>query len=192
MAEVRVAPGRLRLVQELVNTLDVETGQDELARAWGLHDWLVERGLLKDGADVAEEERRRAVDLREALRALLLANAGEPVDPAAVAALNRAAAGLPLELRFACGGTAALEPATGGVAGALAEILGVAYASMLEGTWPRLKVCRNDACRWAFYDGSKNRSAAWCSMAVCGSRQKARAYRARRARDRDDRGQVFH
>ncbi|HKC76276.1 MAG TPA: CGNR zinc finger domain-containing protein [Chloroflexota bacterium] len=44
----------------------------------------------------------------------------------------------------------------------------------------RLKICRNETCRWAFYDYSKNRSGAWCTMAVCGSRSKARTYRQRR------------
>ena len=47
------------------------------------------------------------------------------------------------------------------------------------GTWERFKVCRSDTCRWAFYDHSKNGRSCWCSMRVCGSRQKARTYRAR-------------
>jgi predicted RNA-binding Zn ribbon-like protein len=181
MTAVRQAPEPLRLVQEFVNTLDLESGHDELARTWGLQGWLLERGLVAVGDDVREDERRRAVEVREALRQLLLANGGETLDPAALDALGRASEARSLELRFVAGGGAVLEPAEPGVAGALARILAVVYAAMLEGNWPRLKACRNDACRWAFYDGSKNRSAAWCTMAVCGSRVKARAYRARRA-----------
>jgi predicted RNA-binding Zn ribbon-like protein len=50
---------------------------------------------------------------------------------------------------------------------------------MADGTWSRLKACRADDCLWAFYDGSRNHSAAWCSMASCGNRAKARAYRSR-------------
>jgi predicted RNA-binding Zn ribbon-like protein len=181
MTAVRQAPEPLRLVQEFVNTLDVESGRDELARRWGLEEWLLERGLIEPADDVGEDERRRAVEVREALRLLLLANAGEPLDPAALEALGRASRAGSLELRFVPGGGAVLEPAEPGVACALARILAVVYTAMLEGSWPRLKACRNDACRWAFYDASKNRSAAWCTMAVCGSRVKARAYRARRA-----------
>jgi predicted RNA-binding Zn ribbon-like protein len=49
----------------------------------------------------------------------------------------------------------------------------------LMGTWTHLKVCRSDTCRWAFYDHSKNGRSCWCSMRVCGSREKARTYRAR-------------
>lgn len=43
----------------------------------------------------------------------------------------------------------------------------------------RLKICPN--CRWLFIDRSRNRSRAWCDMAVCGNRVKAnRHYRRRR------------
>jgi predicted RNA-binding Zn ribbon-like protein len=64
-----------------------------------------------------------------------------------------------------------------------ANFLGSISAGIVEatvaGTWDRLKVCRDDACRWAFYDHSKNGGGAWCSMRVCGCRNKSRAYRAR-------------
>ena len=50
---------------------------------------------------------------------------------------------------------------------------------MEAGTWLRLKACRNYTCRWAFYDHSKNRSGHWCTMSVCGNRQKSRGYRQR-------------
>src|SRR5207237_71821 len=56
----------------------------------------------------------------------------------------------------------------------------VAHRLLADGTWARIKACRNDRCQKAFYDTSKNRSGAWCSMAGCGSRLKARAYRHRR------------
>ena len=52
--------------------------------------------------------------------------------------------------------------------------------ALVVGAWPRLKACRETTCRWAFYDASKNRSSIWCSMAVCGSRAKARTYRRRK------------
>ena len=45
----------------------------------------------------------------------------------------------------------------------------------------RLKICPN--CQWLFLDRSRNRSRAWCDMAVCGNRAKAsRHYR----RNRED------
>jgi predicted RNA-binding Zn ribbon-like protein len=48
---------------------------------------------------------------------------------------------------------------------------------MLDGSWSRLKACRQ--CGWAFYDYSRNRSGSWCSMQLCGNRTKTRAYRRR-------------
>jgi predicted RNA-binding Zn ribbon-like protein len=51
---------------------------------------------------------------------------------------------------------------------------------MADGSWSRVKACQNDTCRWLFVDGSRNRSRTWCTMAICGSRMKSRAYRARR------------
>ena len=62
---------------------------------------------------------------------------------------------------------------------ALDEVVAVAFGAMLDGTWGRLKACRN--CHWSFYDYSPNRSATWCSMQLCGNRTKTRAYRRRKA-----------
>ncbi|WP_377288081.1 CGNR zinc finger domain-containing protein [Rhizobium sp. SG2393] len=38
----------------------------------------------------------------------------------------------------------------------------------------RLKICPN--CGWLFLDRSRNRSRAWCDMAVCGNRAKAKRH----------------
>lgn len=38
----------------------------------------------------------------------------------------------------------------------------------------RMKICPN--CGWLFLDRSRNRSRAWCDMAVCGNRVKARLH----------------
>ncbi|WP_285576238.1 CGNR zinc finger domain-containing protein [Actinoallomurus iriomotensis] len=46
---------------------------------------------------------------------------------------------------------------------------------MAEGTWTRLKACREPSCRWAYYDHPRNRRRTWCSMGICGNRAKARA-----------------
>ncbi len=152
------APEPLRQVQLFVNSADVEHGAD-----W-LPDWLAERGL---GA--AEEGAARA--LREALRELVLANNGFPVSPEALRIVNTAAARV--RLRVEDGVHLDAPDALDGV---VATMLG----AMLDGTWIRLKACRN--CHWSFYDYSPNRSATWCSMQLCGNRAKTRAYRKRRTR----------
>lgn len=44
----------------------------------------------------------------------------------------------------------------------------------------RLKRCAEHTCAWAFWDVSKNRSRRWCSMRVCGNRNKSRTYASRK------------
>jgi predicted RNA-binding Zn ribbon-like protein len=171
-------PEQLDLVRKFVNSLDVEESKDELDTTASLAAWLSAHGLAGEDSP-SEDDRRRAVGLREALRALLLANTGEPLDPGAVETLNRVAGELDLQLRFRDDGAATLRPACDGVDVALATILANVFRSMADGTWSRLKACSEDSCQWAFYDQSRNRSGTWCSMAVCGNRTKARKYRER-------------
>jgi predicted RNA-binding Zn ribbon-like protein len=174
------APGELELVRAFVNTLDVESREDELAGPVHVRDWLSSRGLLDPAAEATETDVGNAVAVREALRALLRANNDAARDPSAATTLDAAAQRARLSLRFLPDGSARQEPAAGGVDGALGRLLAVVAAAMAEGTWPRLKACRSETCHWAFYDQARNRSRTWCDMAVCGNRVKARTYRKRR------------
>ncbi len=174
------APGALALVQDFVNTNDREGRRDDLTTPQRLRRWLTGHGLLEDDAPVSDADLGRALDLRESLRALMLANHGEPLAAEVVAGLNRVASDAPLVVRLDDTGHARLAPAAAGVDGALARLLAIVSTAVVEGTWSRMKACREDVCRWAFYDTSKNRSGAWCSMAVCGNRNKVRAYQRRR------------
>jgi predicted RNA-binding Zn ribbon-like protein len=175
------APGALRLVQAFVNTADLEAGSDELADPEALRAWLARHDVPGGDATPSSDELRLALETREALRALLVANHGEPVDPAAIQTLDRVGRQAGLRVRFDLEGRARLVPAAAGVAAALGALLAVVYAATVDGTWPRLKACRRDVCRWAYYDTSKNRSGAWCAMAICGNRTTVRAYRRRHA-----------
>ena len=177
------APGPLRLVQLFVNTNDLETGPDLLPDAAALRDWLITLGLLEPGAQVGDDDHARAIELREAIRGLVSAHAGLPHDPAAAEIVDAAA--LRAGLRPVLAGAATrFEPSAGGVDGALGRIVAAIHEGVAAGTWKRLKACERDVCRWAFYDHSKNRSGHWCSMAVCGQREKnRRAYRRRTARE---------
>jgi predicted RNA-binding Zn ribbon-like protein len=97
--------------------------------------------------------------------------------------LDRAATRAELRLRFRSDGTPAIEPGAAGVDGALGRLLAIVHDAVSQGHWTRLKACREHTCEWAFYDHTKNRSGAWCSMQSCGNRAKARAYRERRTGD---------
>jgi len=173
------APGRLALVQMLVNSVDREHGPDLFDEVAGLTDWLAARGLLDPGATVGEADLRPARELREALRSMMHANNGAPEDPSARGALDAAAAAAELHPTFPVEGPE-LVPAKGGVDGALGRVVAATFAAMLDGSWARMKACPRNVCGWAFYDRSSNASATWCSMAVCGARVKAGAYYRRR------------
>ncbi|MGH7764575.1 MAG: CGNR zinc finger domain-containing protein, partial [Candidatus Dormibacteraceae bacterium] len=102
-----------------------------------------------------------------------------PIYPIDTATLNEAAAASRLRMRFGPDGKPRLEPEASGVVGAIGRIVAALYAASQDERWPRLKLCGDTSCRWAFYDLSRNHSSRWCDMASCGNRQKARRFRDR-------------
>jgi len=174
------APGRLELLQRFVNTHnhDFPDGWDRIGTAAKATAWLREKGLLAAGGRVTAAEAARLRELREALRALVAANRRGRPDPAALAVIGAAAAEAGLVVALDGDGRTTLCPAAGGAGGAVATLLGILHEAQLTGDWDRMKGCRQ--CGYAFFDRSKNRSAAWCAMAICGNRTKNRAYYRRR------------
>ncbi len=182
MSKQQEAPGELERVRAFVNTLDLGPGIEQLGTPAELAAWLAGHGLLDAGATATRGDLANALELREALRAMLHSHTdGDPIPAAAAATLDAAARRARVQLRFSedCAGD--LRPAAAGVDGALGRLLSIVYDAVCDGTWLRLKACRLDTCEWAFYDHTKNHSGAWCNMGVCGNRAKARAYRARRS-----------
>ena len=173
----KAAPAPLRVVQELVNSVDLEHGVEWLATPTDLQRWLQERSLDGDSRP-SVAQLRRMHELRDTLRELLIANNERRTAPEAALSLRRAADRAKLTLELNEHGHLELAPRAPGADGAVGRILGIVYEAMADGTWHRLKACRQ--CAWAYYDYSKNRSATWCSMAICGNRTKTRAYRRRR------------
>jgi predicted RNA-binding Zn ribbon-like protein len=178
------APGALRAVQLFVNSVDHEHGREWWPTPAALAAWLEEHGLGAS-ATVTSGGLRRAVQLREALRALLLANNGGEVSPVAIDAINEAARRASVAIVLDVDGhpvVAACARSTVDVA--LGRIVASVFEAMLDGSWLRLKACRN--CEWAYYDYSRNRAASWCSMSICGNRLKTRSYRRRRAARKEE------
>jgi len=189
------APGRLGYVQAYLNTFwDLERGGVErwsTPAAFGA--WLARRGF---GGEASGSDLERALDVREALRALCLANHGDPLEPAegwratalaapaALAALDRAAVaiapGAALAPRLGADGDG-LEPAGDGPDAAVGLALGIVLAARADGSWSRMKACPHGQCGWVFFDASRNRSSQWCSMRLCGNRTKGAAFRRRRS-----------
>lgn len=172
------APGRLELVRSFVNTRDLERGTDALLDPSQWDAWC---RSLELPAGSTPDSRERLQGLREALRVGLLANHDRaPLPTATMSALNAAlewSGALPV---LTPGGLA-LQPAGAGaryVAGALVQTVA---RSLTDGSWARMKACRDDTCQWAFYDHSRSRTGQWCSMDICGNRNKQMRWRERQA-----------
>jgi predicted RNA-binding Zn ribbon-like protein len=173
-------PEQVALVRDFVNTFHVEEGEDDIRDPATLRDWLAARGLEAGSPGPANV--RRARELREALRDLLLANNQVDADTdAARVVVEEAGSRARIELRFGPGGTLVPVPTAGGADGALGAIVAAVSLATHDETWTRLKACRAETCHWAYYDQARNQSRAWCSMEVCGNREKVRSFRRRQA-----------
>lgn len=165
-------PEALSLVESFLNSLDVESGADDLDSRERYGRWLAAHGEPGDGLTDADLADARA--LRDALRAAARAHHDqERTDPGV---LDGLAAGIRLRARFDPVG---LESAETGARRVLGDVLAAVVLAERDGSWERVKICRDDACQWVFYDQSKNSSRQWCSMRYCGNRNKTRAYRSR-------------
>ncbi|MGC9668064.1 CGNR zinc finger domain-containing protein [Planosporangium sp. 12N6] len=165
-------PESLWLVESLLNSVDTESGQDDLDALPRFRRWLRDHGRAAAADAATEADLTAARDLRGALRDEL-AGRGDR------SRLDRLAAGIGLVARFAPDGGIGLAPIGTGVPAVLGEVLAAVVRAAHEGTWRRLKICSSRACRYVYYDRSKNGSRRWCSMEVCGNRSKTRAYRER-------------
>lgn len=175
-ANTAEAPPEIELVRSFVNTIDLEDGTDVFHSPAAFGEWLSSAGLVERGTPATGGDLRLALRLRAALRAELQSHHAKRPDPEAVTALDAVCCALPLKATCAPEGLAA---ASGGVRGALAQLVAAATRARIKGSWERLKICPADDCGWAFYDPSRNRSKRWCSMEVCGNRSKVRAFRDR-------------
>jgi predicted RNA-binding Zn ribbon-like protein len=174
------APGDLAVVQAFLNThYDLTSSPhsgETLVDGAALQAWLAARALIDEGAELGAADVRRAVAVREGLRALAYANNDRALDESALETMRRAQAGAAVEVHLDPAGPRFVPRAGAGMDGALGALLAIAARAMLEGSWPRLKACPGRECGWAFFDHSRNQSARWCAMKVCGDREKARAY----------------
>jgi predicted RNA-binding Zn ribbon-like protein len=161
--------------------------------AWSRHSLVLsedEASALMDQA-VGQPERaaaalERAIALREALyRTVLAMVEGRDPDRADLSQVNAALHGALAHL--------ALVPSADGFEwtwildeGDLGRMLWPIARSAAElltsEALGRVRQCARPGCDWLFVDMSKNHSRRWCSMAMCGSRIKARRYYRRRTK----------
>ncbi len=178
--EPKPAPAPLVLVQSLVNTVELPDGADRLADPTDARPWLVDVGLLAPDAVVTEGDLNLVRNVREALRVMLVHNAGgPPPNKSALTVLRGVAKGGTARADLGEDGAVRLGAHGNSVHDRLVELLLIIRDAQRDGTWARLKACANDECQWAFYDRSRNHGGTWCEMAACGNKLKNRAFRAR-------------
>ena len=170
------APGRLELLQRFINSHnhDFPADWDRIGTPANARAWLREKRLVAPADQISEADVARLRELREAIRALVIANQSAQPAAEATEVIRKAARAAQLGIALDETGRTSLEPIRGGVDGAVATLLGILHEAQLTGHWSRMKACRQ--CEYAFFDRSKNRSAAWCAMSICGNRTKNRAY----------------
>jgi predicted RNA-binding Zn ribbon-like protein len=178
--EPKPAPGPLRLVQALVNTVEMPDGADRLADPTDARPWLVDISLLAPQAELTDADLDLVRAVREALREMLVHNAGgPPPNKSAVATLRSVAARGAVYTTLSDRGEVSLNAGGDTVPDRLGRLLLIVRDAQRDGTWAMLKACANDECRWAFYDKSRNHGGTWCDMSTCGNKLKNRAFRAR-------------
>ncbi len=151
----------ITLVLAFLNTRDAEAGTDVLDDPERWQNWCTERGL----AEPADTESVR--EIRDTMRSSVTHNHATPDKPPALPAQ------WPLRVTLRAG-VPVLSPTD-----AVGTVLAAAVHLVATDHWDRLKICPAEDCLWAFYDRSRNRSRTWCSMSVCGNREKARSWRER-------------
>lgn len=175
------AGDNLELLRLFVNTREVDLQVDALDTPERLSEWLNNHSLLPEMTIIDHDAHHQALEFREAVRALALANGdpGRDADADAIATLNSVGAQTQLSINVEANGRATLTPTGTGIDQALGHFYATLYTAMVDGSFDRLKGCANDACLWLFYDQSKNQSKKWCRMQTCGNAANARAYRQR-------------
>jgi predicted RNA-binding Zn ribbon-like protein len=166
---------------DLLNTVWVEGGErhDLLGTVDGLKTWLT-TPAFGDGPryPATETARRRLVETREALRAVVEAHVDGQPDAAAEAQLNQLLDRGRLVRRLGPGGPE-VRPEVDDPADLLAWVAADNYLSLLEQDPARIRACAHPDCVLHFYDASRKANRRWCSMAGCGNRAKAARHYAR-------------
>ncbi len=177
------APGGLGFVQDVANTASAGRprgadllGDLESAQTWldgALGSWCALNDAPNDRVVLQERDLEPLRDLRADVHTLLATRA----DPSLAAARLKSAT---VTARVHPDGTVRLEPRADGWRRVAAIVLIEAFVAQQQDSWRRLKVCRNERCRAAFYDRSRNTSAVWHDVRYCGNAINLRASRARR------------
>lgn len=167
-------PPAVLLVREFVNTVEWQVDDDSWRHPSDLAGWLSEH-TGRPESHLSDEHLVLARRLREGLRSILLMHAGHDPLATTIDDLNDALRLIPVRMSFDESATVSFTAAEESEFGTpLSGVLEAIEEARADGSWTRLKACSRDSCRWAYWDGSRNRSGRWCSMAGCGNYIKMR------------------
>src|SRR5215475_7631771 len=125
------APGRLALLQGFINSSnhDFPPEWDRIGTGTKAKAWLRRKGLVAPGDRITDADAARLRELREAIRALVVANRAGPPPAAALEVVRAGRA----EVRVAIddAGRTILEPTRRGVDGAAATLLAILHEAQL-------------------------------------------------------------
>jgi predicted RNA-binding Zn ribbon-like protein len=143
--------------------------RDYFADLEGVQVWLEEVGIPQ-GAASLEEIRAALLPVRQAIKTLLYT----PENLPARAVLNHALALGRLGLTFGPQGVEeTLEVADAARAGWL---VARNYLELIANQADRIRKCANSKCVRYFLDTTRNHSRQWCSMQLCGAREKSKRH----------------
>lgn len=191
-----VAPDGLALVHDFLNTASADRprkpdllSDSALATEWvraALPTWAAQWSpQVLDEVDLGTLTERDLTVLRRARAGLLQSLRSRDFDEdgsrdsddelASLANLEVA-----VEAGFGPDGTVHFKPKGRGWKLVLGPVALEMRRAQDAGHWARLKTCKNDLCRGAFYDRSRNNSGVWHDVRTCGNAANLRASRERR------------
>ncbi|MFD7815769.1 CGNR zinc finger domain-containing protein [Streptomyces sp. NPDC059785] len=175
---IAVAPGELRVVQDLLNTAPIQKAGGDVPDLLDAPDtaarWLRVYGVEGDHPGMSDLR-----VLRDAVRRSLAERDHGPHH-------DDGGAGSPTfetraVVRLEADGSVRFLPGTPSIPALIQRVLLAMYDAQLTGTLRRLKLCRNPKCLVAFWDSSRNTSGVWHDVRTCGNAANLRKSRARRS-----------
>lgn len=163
--------------------------QDLIASDDGFADWLDAAHLPLKATMAPGDAKEQLISLRERLRPMVaLLGKGEAPPVSLIDEVNVILSQGQVRIVLQRHGKAyrLVEVFDAGDAGPKGAVAADFARFLCESEPERLRRCSNPACTMVFYDTSKNNTRRWCSMSICGNRDKVARFRARRAHSPGD------
>ena len=186
-----LAPCGLALVQDFINTASADwprkpdlLADTALANEWmgaALATWASQWSApVPDELEIGTLTERDLTVLRRARAGLLASLRSRDFGDGGDAVAGLADLEVAVEAGFGPDGMVHFKPKGRGWKLLLGPVALEMRRAQDAGVWARLKTCKNDLCRGAFYDRSRNNSGVWHDVRTCGNAANLRASRERR------------